>query len=163
APVGCGAPAERAREPVEGGGHPQPVAPGYSSRVTMPRPPDFSNSSVTMNVSPRSTGFWSALRTTWVDSGVNLTVVAPGISGRRVAPSQPLEDAVGDHRLERPRVRLHGVLEIGVGVDGRDPAVIGRAVDAVVEQRAAQQMVERPLARAIEAGQPRLALERDVI
>jgi hypothetical protein len=41
--------------------------------------------------------------------------------------------------------------------------VVGRAVHAFVQQRAAQQVIERAFARAIEAGQSRLAFERDVI
>jgi len=46
-----------------------------------------------------------------------------------------------------------GALDVGVAVDGGDPAVVAGAVHPVVEQGAAQQVVEIAAARAIEAGE----------
>src|SRR4030095_2127682 len=62
---------------------------GYSSSAQAPMPPDFSKSSVTMKVSPRSTGRCSALSTMWASAGVNFTVLAPGISMRLTGPPAP--------------------------------------------------------------------------
>src|SRR5262245_31587563 len=84
-------------------------------------------------------------------------------SGRRIeATSHALEQAVGGHRCERLLVTLDRALDVRVRVHGGDQAVMRRPVDAVVEQRATETMVELAALRAIEAGEAGLALERHV-
>src|SRR5207247_9840870 len=85
----------------------------------------------------------------------------PARRRRARAPSRA-EGALGDERAERGVVAAPRALEILRGVERGDPAVVHRAVDAVVQQRAAQQVVHGALARPVEAGETGLALERDV-
>src|SRR5262245_59461738 len=79
------------------------------------------------------------------------------------AGASPSEGSLGGHRAEGALVGADRLLDVVLGVHRGHPAVIHRAVHALVEDRATEQMIVIALARAIEPGQPRLALERDVI
>ena len=49
---------------------------------------------------------------------------------------------------QRPAIELHRALDVRVGVHGGDPAVVAGAVEAVVQERAAQAVIEIAAARA---------------
>src|SRR5215831_10545796 len=82
-----------------------------------------------------------------------------GRPGSGIRSLHALEAAVGGHGGEGLFVALDRLLDVGVAVDGRNPAVVARTVDAVVQERAAQAVIEIAAARAIEAGEAGLALE----
>src|SRR2546426_420659 len=91
----------------------------------------------------------------------------------RAVPLEPHERLgrhleLSERRAPRPDERgalvaLERAPEIFLGVERRDPAVVRRTVDAVVQQGAAEQVVEASLARPVEAGEAGLALERHVV
>src|SRR4026209_1559792 len=72
------------------------------------------------------------------------------------------EDAVGGHLAKGLLVGGDAALDVGVAVHRGDPAVVAGAVHPFVQQRAGQQMIQIAAALPVEAGQPGLALERDV-
>src|SRR3989442_13591848 len=65
--------------------------------------------------------------------------------------SHALEGAVGGHGGEGLLVARQGAGHVLVGVHGGDPAVLARAIHAVVEEGAAQELGEIPPPRAVEA------------